>query len=341
MFDSGYISRGLALIASLRRLGVDDPIWVLCLDPGTKSYLDSLNLPSVITMSVFELECTVAGLAETRSGRSNVEYFFTCTSALATSVLAISKPGSWTVYLDADMAFHAPPNHLFADVDAYDIGIVPHRFPNRLRGLEKYGHYNVAWVMLRNSTTGRACAEWWRDRCIDWCFDHPDGGRYADQGYLDEFPSRFPGTVVLEDPGINVAPWNLGRHEISEGPNGALLVDGRPLVFYHFHGLRKKGDWIYPNLATYKADLTRVVRDRIYRPYIAELDAIERGASPINLGNPVPAPPQSAPTRNQRSFRSAAYRARRRLVQYRERRSGGAFRIDDIDDEGMASRRYG
>lgn len=340
MFDSGYLSRGIALIDSMRSVGIEEVIWVLCLDETARQYLDDLAIPGVVTVGLPELEAASPGLAATRSKRSCVEYYFTCTPALVHFVLDCVESGTWVVYLDADLWFQSSATRVFAEVENSEIGIVPHRFPEQLRTLEKYGRYNVAWVMFKNASQGRACAEWWRQSCIEWCFDRPEAGRYADQGYLDEFTERFSATTVVSDPGINLAPWNLARHELVATGSGSLEVDGSPLIFYHFHGLRKKGAWIYPNLATYRATLTTITRDGLYVPYIAALDAIERGAAAVNFGRPLPTEQSRSTTRNSRSVRSAAYRARRRLLQFRERRAGGAFRITDFDEDAMSDRRY-
>jgi hypothetical protein len=339
MFDSGYLSRGLALIGSMRSADVDDDIWVLCLDDASYRYLARLDLPGVRLLSLTDMEAATPGLREVRAQRSRAEYFFTCTPALVNLVLDRATDTDWVTYLDADMFFFSSPLHVFGEVEEGDVGIVPHRFPDRLAQLTQYGTYNVAWVMFRSSSGGRECAEWWRDSCLEWCFDRPEHGRYADQGYLDEFPKRFPATVVIRDAGVNVAPWNLGRHTVSL-VDDRLVVDGTPLVFYHFHGLRKRGDWIYPSLATYKTRLTPTVRDRVYAPYISVLTAIERGMAAINFGHPIPQIPTAPGARNQWSLRSAAYRGRRRIVQTAERISGNAFRIADYD-EGMQSREYG
>jgi hypothetical protein len=339
MFDSGYLARGLALIHSLRSEGVDDAIWVLCLDDTVKAFLTDLALRGVHMLTIAELEQGTVGLSTARENRSRVEFFFTCTPALVCAVMTRSPDCQWAIYLDSDMYFYAPPTRVFSEIGSGDVGIVPHRFPDQLKALEQYGTFNVAWVMFRTNDRGRSCAEWWRDRCLEWCYDRLDNGRYADQGYLNEFPKRFPTTVVISDPGVNVAPWNLGRHSVTNA-DGIVFIDGQQLVFFHFHGLRQKGEWIYPNVATYKAKLTTEVRDRIYLPYIAALNGIERGTASVNFGRPLPAPQPQAVSRNQRSFRSAAYRARRRFLQFRERRAGGAFRIGDVDDEGVMSRRY-
>lgn len=340
MFDSGYLARGLVLIQSLRDVGDESDIWVLCLDHECHSYLERLGPRGVNLIAVDDLVATSSGLEDARTDRSRAEFFFTCTPSLVRRVIASSKRYDWVVYLDADMRFFKPPGDAFDEMGDGDVGIVPHRFPSKLASLEQYGKYNVAWVMFRNSPTGRDCAEWWSERCIEWCFDRPSEGRYADQGYLDAFPARFPSTVVLQNSGLNVAPWNLGRHEISSSQNG-LLVDGDfQLVFFHFHGLRRRGDWIYPSLGTYHVRLTPLVRDEIYAPYIAALGAAEAGALQINAGHPIHAADAPA-ARNQWSLRSTAYRARRRFVQARERMSGSAFRIAPSVDDAAEDRRYG
>ena len=338
MFDSGYLARGLALIDSMRNCNVDGEIWVLCLDDLTQQYLNRLDLPGVRPFSLHDLEQDTENLASVRNERSRAEYFFTCTPSIVTYVLKRVPGSEWVTYLDADMYFFDSPDRVFSEVESGDIGIVPHRFPNKISSLSRYGTYNVAWVMFRNTPNGRECAEWWRDRCIEWCFDRPEQGKYADQGYLDQFAEKFPTTIAIQNPGVNLAPWNLGRHEITLA-NDYPIVDGRPLVFFHFHGLRRRGDWIYPSLATYKTRLTPTVRDCVYAPYIAALDAIERGSASINYGHPIPNATTAPAARNQRSVRSAAYRGRRRLVQAGERLTGSAFRIAK-HEKGMQSREY-
>ena len=55
-FDSGYLSRGLALIDSLREHNDESPVWVLALDDAAKHYLDDAALPGVFTLTIADLE---------------------------------------------------------------------------------------------------------------------------------------------------------------------------------------------------------------------------------------------------------------------------------------------
>ena len=341
MFDSGYLARGLALVSSMRANGILDSIWILCLDEVTRTYLERLALPKVHLLSTEDLEAAVPGLVKARDERTRAEYFFTCTPALVATVLTGSEKYDWVTYLDADMYFYDNPGRVFETLAGFDVAIVPHRFPDNISSLSKYGTYNVAWVMFKSTRAGIDCAEWWRAQCLEWCFDRPEEGRYADQGYLDEFASRFPTTAVISDAGINVAPWNLGRHTITwQESEGTVYVDGQTLIFFHFHGLRRRGDWYYPSLATYKTHLDAVVRDRVYAPYLSMLLAIEGGSATVNVAQPIPQLTGGTASRNQKSLRSTAYRGRRRLVNAVERITGNAFRMTDLEDDPTRVRRY-
>jgi hypothetical protein len=173
--------------------------------------------------------------------------------------------------LDADLFFFSSPAVLLELLAQASCGLVEHRFPENLEMLRSRGIYNVGWVSLRNDKVGLACADWWRRCCIEWCHDWVEDGRFADQKYLDMIPQNFSSVRVLEHPGANLAPWNLGRHRIS-APSGELLADDQPIVFFHFHGLRQISRKLYSaNFGKFLHKPTDVVIRQIYRPYIRAL----------------------------------------------------------------------
>jgi hypothetical protein len=55
-----------------------------------------------------------------------------------------------------------------------------------------------------------------------------------------------------------------------------VLIDAdRPLVFFHFQGLRKALRWfIFSSHRVYRAPFSSAVRNHIYKPYVDELLAI-------------------------------------------------------------------
>lgn len=276
-FDSGYLSRGLALIESLRARGDDSPVWVLALDNATRTYLDAANIPNVFTLTIADIEAAEPDLLPLKSSRSRMEYYFTTTPLLMRWVLDRHDDPSEiiVIYLDSDLYFFDDPGLVIGALGTGSVGIIEHRYPARLeKRLAKYGRFNVGWVGIRGDENGRACLDWWATSTLEWCFDTPDGSRYADQGYLDSFPSRFDGVVILRQAGFNLAPWNTARHSLTLTPALRVVVDGTsPLVFFHFHGLRRVGLWYVTSQLIYGARLGRVLRNAVYAPYLERLEA--------------------------------------------------------------------
>jgi hypothetical protein len=275
-FDRDYLPRGLALYRSLKQHCPAFRLWVLCMDHDCYGALEQLRLPELHLITLEELEATEPRLLEGKRNRSRIEYYFTCTPALPLHVLQQHADVNVITYLDSDLFFFAGPAPLFDEMGKNSIAIIPHRFAPHLREMERNGIYNVGWISFRRDTRGFACLEWWRDRCLEWCYDRPEQGRYADQKYLDDWPSRFAGVVVLSHKGANLAPWNVSNHELSER-DGHVWVDEQPLIFFHFQGLKQIRHWLFDtNMAGYHVRPERIVMQRIYTPYIQTLRDIAR-----------------------------------------------------------------
>jgi len=281
-FDDRYLPRGVAMIRSLRRFEPDACIWLLCLSERCHEIMTRLAEPGVRLMRLVELETADPEVAQSRSSRSLVEYYFTCTPALVCHILKQVEPGGFVTYVDGDLYFFSNPHRLYEELGSGAVGIIAHRFAPAARHLERFGIYNVGWMTFRNDDRGRATAGWWRERCNEWCYDVLDGDRFADQKYVEQFARRFDGIVVLENPGANLAPWNLGRHRLALD-RGTVIVDERePLVFFHFHGIRELGGALYiAEHLRYGAPFNIFIRRYIYRPYIERLAAIVAETAPL------------------------------------------------------------
>ncbi len=334
-FDSGYLARGLAMVGSLREVGDLSTIVILCLDDDCHEYLQELALPEVELMSLSGLEATTAGLVDVRSERSKGEYIFTCIPALVLNTLLRIEEGECIAYLDADTYFYADPRRdLFGAVagDGAAVGLTSHRFPEQLKHLRRYGDFNAGCVVFRNCLVGRDAARWWVTACLQWCSDYPDHGRYANQGYLDELAHRSGGVVVLSAVGLNVAPWNLAGTTIHKLHSGYCLEDGSPLVFFHFHGLRQRGDWMYTGLRAFKVSPDPTLINDLYAPYIERLQSIRQGRAGINTGRPTPLTNALVGTRRSRGLRTFVRRVRGRYIQGIERLRGESIRLGESDD---------
>jgi hypothetical protein len=268
-FDSRYLIRGLALHESLSRCSTDEfELWILCMDTASYGFLRNANLEKVNLVKLEELERACPDLTRVRGKRGLVEYYFTCKPALISFLLKSHPHIDRLTYLDADLYFFADHSLLNDELSSSSIGIVEHRFAPNLQSLARTGRYNAGWISIKRDSTGLACVEWWRERCIEWCYDTPDNGRYGDQGYLDEFKRLFGSVVSVAHKGANLAPWNIGNFMIGS-IDGRVVVDGEPLIFFHFHGLRQVRRWLFDSgFHGFQVSMDRATREQIYRPYV-------------------------------------------------------------------------
>jgi hypothetical protein len=250
-------------------------LWVLCLDDVTFEILRALLLPQIVPVALRDLEASDPELLQTKSTRSQIEYFFTCTPSWPRYILRHAPDVDSITYLDADLFFFSDPTPIYREMDGCSVLIVEHRFPPRLQHMTLYGIYNVGLVSFRRDERALACLEWWRDRCIDWCYDRVEDGRFADQKYLDDWPSRFPGVAVLQHKGAGLAPWNLDNYSL-DYHKGKLLVDSIPVIFYHFHGFKRINAWFYdPGSTAYALRGNKLVKRQLYGPYWRTLQSVE------------------------------------------------------------------
>jgi len=271
-FDRNYLLRGLTLYQSLKQHAQPFILWVLCFDEWSFEVLTKLAQPDLRPVALADFESGDSELLAAKSARSKVEYYFTCSPSWPLYLLTQNPEIDLLTYLDADLYFFSSPEPIFAELSSDSILIVGHRFPDHLRHLELHGIYNVGLLTFRSDDTGRACLRWWRERCLEWCGIEPQDGKFADQKYLDDWPERFPGTRVLEHAGAGLAPWNWTDYTVERSGSG-IKVNGKPLIFYHYHGIKFLTRRLYDpvTLGRRYGEMPPAVRDMLYRPYVAAL----------------------------------------------------------------------
>jgi hypothetical protein len=242
------------------------------MDTASYKTLRQLNLPNLQLIALEDFERGDTELLQAKRNRTPVEYYFTCTPSLPLFVLNHFPEIDLITYLDADLFFFAHPALVYEEIANHSVAIISHRFPTQLRHLETRGIFNVGWLSFRRDEYALACLYWWRKQCLEWCYDRIEEGRFADQKYLDDWPTRFQNVIVLHHKGANLAPWNLANYNLHLVNGTQVWVDEQPLIFFHFHGLKRIQSWLYnPNLAIYQAYPTRLVRQNIFAPYIETL----------------------------------------------------------------------
>jgi hypothetical protein len=279
-FDHNYLPRGLALYHSLQRHAPGARLWVLCLSEACYDTLIALDLPNLIPQRLAAFEAAEPEVAATRPKRSLIEYYFTCSPAWIMFVMNSEPDAEWVTYLDSDLFFFSSPDPIYDEMKNAAFGIIPHRFSRGLEDQRRFGLYNVGWVSVRRHDDGLIALRWWRERCIEWCYDRVEGDRFADQRYLDRFPEMFSGVHVIEHLGANLAPWNFADFGV-EWRDDEVEIDGRyKLVFFHFYGVKRSGRYYFNSHRLYHAPFSSVMKHRIYQPYVAALAAAELAVAP-------------------------------------------------------------
>ena len=279
-FDHNYLPRGLALYYSLQRHAPGARLWVLCLSDACHQALMALDLPNLVPVRLADFEAANPDVAATRSTRSVIEYYFTCSPAWILFVLNSEPDLEWVTYLDSDLYFFASPDPIYDEMKDAAFGIIPHRFARGLEDQRRFGLYNVGWVSVRRRDDGVSALSWWRERCIEWCYDRVEGDRFADQRYLDRLPEMFAGVHVISHLGANLAPWNFADCHL-EWNDGNVEIEGRyPLVFFHFCGVKRSGGYYFNSHRLYHAPFSGLMKHRLYKPYTAALAEAERMMAP-------------------------------------------------------------
>lgn len=265
-FDINFLLQGMALYRSLKEHCSEFRLWVLCMDRDCYDGLSHMSVPEMELIALDDFERGDHALLRAKQDRSRIEYYFTCTPSLPLYVLNNFPEVNLITYVDADLYFYADPRPIYEEIGDHSIAIIEHRYSPQLKHLMSRGIYNVGWLSFRRDENGFACLNWWRDRCNEWCYRRPEDGKFADQKYLDGWPTRFSNLRVLQHKGANLAPWNIANYKISIERN-KLWVDDHELIFFHFHGFMRLTETIY-GTGFYKVKTKKTVRDNIYKPYL-------------------------------------------------------------------------
>lgn len=270
LFNIKYLSRGLAMCQSLLEQDKKAYIYILTLDKITFEILINYKLPNanIILLDDFEDQ----ELLRIKPSRTLGEYCWTITPSLI--LYCLKKYNLLQVcYVDADLYFYHNPSVLVEEAAGKAILLSPHRYTEKYDQTKTSGIYCVQFMNFRNNPEGLEALIWWRNACIEWCYNRIEPNRFGDQKYLDDWPSRFKSVHILEHLGGGVAPWNIQQYEFFSKSEKIFKLKSRKseifdLVFYHFHGVK-----FYSNgqvdLGGYYLDSK--LKNMIYLPYVKKI----------------------------------------------------------------------
>ena len=276
LFDSNYLTRGLALHDSLAKACPSFHLYVIAFNDDCYHYLKNSGIAHITPISLKEFEDE--DLLKVKPTRSAAEYCWTCTpSVILFCIQKFSLPSC--TYVDSDMIFYKDPQVLLDEMKSSSILISEHRYTKEYDQSSTHGKYCVQFMCFKNNSTGIEALQWWRERCLEWCYSYQEDGKFGDQKYLDDWLTRFSGVHVLQHPGGGIAPWNLQQFDFSNQNGDIIIIEKKtrhsyPLIFFHFHGLKFYMDNTV-SLSGALYEMKEDVKKIVYFPYIQKLLQIE------------------------------------------------------------------
>jgi hypothetical protein len=256
LFDKNFLPQGIALYNSLSRTIPDFCLWVICIDAECKFYLDKLNKLDIKTIALADVENDQ--LLNLKKVRSRVEYCWTLSPFAPKFVFEINQDVLRVTYIDADTFFLKNPSIIFKEFEHSKkaVLITEHAYAPEYDQSSLSGKYCIQFMIFVRDE-GECVRKWWEDRCVEWCFNRFEDGKFGDQKYLDKWPELFDDKVhILSNKELLLAPWNATRFPYTNS------------IIYHFHGVRLlENNKI--NLGNYI--LPRVLVENVYYQYIQAL----------------------------------------------------------------------
>jgi hypothetical protein len=275
LFDSYYLNRAIAMYESLQKNCPEFRLFIFAFDERSESILLKLNLKNVTIISLNDFENDQ--LRAVKEHRTKAEYCWTCTPSTIHYCITRFNLDHCT-YIDADLYFFSNPNLLVDEMKDNSVLITEHRYTRRYDQSKTSGLYCVQFITFRNTAEGMKVLTWWRDRCIEWCYDRFEAGKFGDQKYLDDWLTRFTGVHVLQDPGGGVAPWNVQQFDIKQSGDSIKVIKKETgtehdLVFFHFHAVRfLKDEWV--DLGSYALSTAAKTVYLIYLEHIVRVNTL-------------------------------------------------------------------
>lgn len=275
LFNSLYLSRGLAMYRSLEQHCPCFRLYIFAFDDLCYQTLNKLQLPNATVISLAEFEDDQ--LLGVKPTRTSGEYCWTCTPSTIRYCIQTYGLDACT-YIDADLLFFADPSVLIDEMGNRSVLITSHRYSPEYNQSATSGTYCVQFICFKNTEEGMRVLEWWREACLEWCYNRIEEGKFGDQKYLDDWPGRFSGVHELQHLGGGVAPWNIQQYDFAyrnsflTGKELASDSDFR-VIFYHYHGFRYAEANAF--IPSHHYLLSENDLKHIYSPYIKALKAAD------------------------------------------------------------------
>lgn len=175
----------------------------------------------------------------------NIIEFNTAIKPYAVKHLAANHHADKIVYIDPDIIVFDSLSGVFKNLDHYDFILTPHilkpvtaaEFYNQQKSALNTGVFNLGFLALNYNQRTESIIGWWAHHMREHGHSNSVNGEFYDQKIMNFLPVFSDKVLIEKHPGYNVAGWNIHERRISKNDN-AYFVNGEPLIFYHYSGLK-------------------------------------------------------------------------------------------------------
>ncbi|QKS70364.1 glycosyl transferase [Paenalkalicoccus suaedae] len=269
--SADYLLKIVSFYESLMKHSPTMTVWICCIDDKAYQALKKIALKNAIYFMVDDLKDEE--LLATRKSRSISEFCWTLKAPLMLYILE-SFDVDEILYCDGDMAFFSDAEQIFSEWNNASVYLTPQRDLDWVEA--KYGKYQAGLIGFKDDEEGKKALRWWRKECIAFCQKEPQDGKFGDQKYLDEFPTRFSNIRISSHLGINAAPWNCvynNHYPIKESGQDVYIKNDR-LVSFHFACMSIYNEREFDLWMLNKIDIPAVIKSTIYTPYFFQIQDV-------------------------------------------------------------------
>lgn len=264
-----YLIKALTLYYSLKKVS-NFHIWICCVDNIAFRTLSELDLKNATIIHVEEIEDDE--LLDAKKNRNITEYCWTLKAPL--TLYLLKKYGLESlIYCDSDIYFFSNPKEILKEWQGYSFFMCRQRDDYEFEKI--HGGFQAGLLGFRNDKRALDILNWWKKRCIEWCYNtpEPERERWGDQKYLDKVPLLFTGIKIVNHLGINAAPWNIvinNNYKVTK-KNNDVFIDDYKLIVYHFGSMKIFNKIEYDLWKINPITFNDTIINLIYIPYINDL----------------------------------------------------------------------
>jgi glycosyltransferase involved in cell wall biosynthesis len=153
------------------------------------------------------------------------------------------------IYFDPDLFLYKPIKHILDSLDSgSSVVLTPHvnrpiqpdGFSPSDHDIMQSGVFNLGFIATRRTDETHRFIRWWAKQLETASISDVRNNLFTDQRWCDFAPCFLKDLKVLHHEGHNVAYWNLDQRVVKRDENGHVMVNGDPLIFFHFSGFHPR-----------------------------------------------------------------------------------------------------